>query len=129
MNSSPTTIRMIDERISSEPMSGPTVVTLTGSPGPKRSTNAFCSLSKSVPSGIGTAVGTGVAVGELEAAGVGDGVGLGDGVAVGDTDALASVLGAGGRRRDRRLRRQQADRLRADLAGSRRPASRTVASG
>src|SRR5205823_7507189 len=96
MNSSPMMIRIAELRIRSEPMIGPTVVTLLGPPpcgAPKRAMRAFSRSSNGVP---GTTAGDtlgAVTAGVAEALDVGDAFGVG--LAEADEDAVAlAVAGA-----------------------------------
>src|SRR5262245_31412916 len=102
MNSSPTAMRMIDERMSSDPISGPTVVRLRGRPpsaSPKRSTSARSTSAQAVLLAIGAgdpdAPGVGEAVGEGEAAGVPDPLGAGVGDPAPLADGTVEALGTG----------------------------------
>ena len=110
MNSSPTAMRMIDDRMSSEPMSGPTVVRLRGCPPsglPNRATSARSTSAHWVLLAIGAAEGD--AAGDAAALGLADPVGLPSADALdegeadsapladGTTETLGSGVGGGSR--------------------------------
>src|SRR5439155_2597118 len=103
MNSSPMMIRIAELRIRSDPMIGPTVVTLLGPPpcgAPKRLMSAFSRSSNGVPgTTAGDALGAETAA-PAEALAVGEGLAEADeeaaalGVA-GASEAVGAALGAG----------------------------------
>src|SRR5439155_21612480 len=94
MNSSPMMIRIAELRIRSDPMIGPTVVTLLGPPpcgAPKRLMSAFSRSSNGVP---GTTAGDAL---RADTAALADALGVGEGegfaVALVEADADAVALG------------------------------------
>src|SRR5205809_2166329 len=92
MNSSPMMIRIAELRIRSDPMIGPTVVTLLGPPpcgAPKRLMSAFSRSSNGVP---GTTAGDALGA---ETAALAEALAVGEGLAEADEDAAAlGVAGA-----------------------------------
>src|SRR3712207_3647837 len=100
MNSSPTTIRMIEVLISSEPIVGPTEVTRRSSAAPKSDVSSARSRPNSVfsPIGAGDAVGPGAGdpvTSGATAPGLAVGPGLMTGVAAGVGDAVTVAVAAG----------------------------------
>src|SRR5688500_2350614 len=103
MNSSPTTIRMAEVRISSAPMIGPTVLRRRGSPAPNLSSSSVSSSANSVPSAIGGGVGSADGLADADEDAVVDGLADGsaeadaaaEGEATADPEAEAEAEGDG----------------------------------
>src|SRR5918996_2831840 len=129
---SPITIKMTDERIRSDPMSGPTVVEERSSASPNRSMRAPSSRSNSVATAAADGLALGAALPDAPgdaaadalaaalAVGEGSGVGVARGVRVGRALALGPALALAPGLPDAPLAEGSTDGVGAGVGGGRR---------